>query len=83
MEGLPVVVKAKYEGAFLIHLTFSDATEGTVDFEEWLDGPIFEALRDTAFFQRFFIEAGSISWPNGADIAPEALYQRAISSTAA
>lgn len=83
MNGLPAVVKAEYERAFLIHLTFSDGTEGTVDFEEWLEGPIFEPLRDQDFFRRFFIEAGALSWPNGADIAPETLYEHTKSSTAA
>jgi len=31
-------------------------------------------LKDNAYFQRFSLEAGAVSWPNGADIAPETLY---------
>jgi hypothetical protein len=38
-------------------------------------GPVFRALRDSKFFKKFFIEAGTLAWPNGVDIAPEALYQ--------
>lgn len=83
MDSLPLVVNAKYEHEFLIRLRFSDGTEATIDFEEWLDGPVFEPLRNRDFFRRFFIEAGALSWPNGADIAPETLYDRAKSSTAA
>lgn len=47
------------------------------------EGPVFEPVRDPAFFERFFIEAGTIVWPNGADIAPETRYERAKSSDAA
>lgn len=83
MEVLPVVVNAQYRGAFQIRLTFNDGTEGTVDFEDWLDGPVFEPLRNEDFFRRFFIDAGTISWPNGADIAPETLYERTKASAAA
>ncbi|MBI4730182.1 MAG: DUF2442 domain-containing protein [Acidobacteria bacterium] len=83
MEILPLVTKAQYRGDYRIHLTFHDGTEGTVDFQDWLDGPVLEPLRDRGFFQRFFIEAGAIVWPNGADIAPETLYQRAKANAAA
>jgi hypothetical protein len=47
----------------------------TVDFRKWLDGPVFEPLKDRSYFRRFFLDAGTIVWPNGADIAPETLYE--------
>jgi hypothetical protein len=83
MEFLPAVVAAEYRGDYRIHLVFNDGTESTVDFEDWLDGPVFEPLHDPAYFRRFFIEAGTVGWPNGADIAPETLYERAKSNEAA
>ena len=57
--------------------------EETVDFSDWLEGPIFEPLKDAAYFRRFFIEGGTVTWPNGADIAPETLHERAKASAAA
>jgi hypothetical protein len=54
-------------------LAFNDASEGTVDFEAWLDGPVFEPLKSVAYFRRFFVEGGTVVSPNGADIAPETL----------
>lgn len=83
MEILPLVTQAVYRGEYKIRLEFSDGVEGTVDFQDWLDGPVFEPLRDLGFFKRFFIEAGTITWPNGADVAPESLYERAKASAAA
>jgi len=44
---------------------------------------VFEPLRDPAYFARFFLEGGTIAWPNGADIAPESLHQRAKAGPAA
>jgi hypothetical protein len=77
MTFLPSVVRAKYRGGFRIHLMFNDTTEGTVDFQPWLDGPVFEPLKTVDYFRRFFIDGGTVAWPNGADIAPETLYETA------
>lgn len=83
MAFLPTVVRAEYRGGYSIHLAFNDGLETTIDFSQWLSGPIFAPLKDPAYFQRFFLEGGSVVWPNGADVAPETLYERARSSVAA
>jgi hypothetical protein len=74
MGILPQVVKAEYRGGHRIRLTFNDGSEKTVDFRPWLNGPVFEPLKDERYFQRFFLEGGTVGWPNGADIAPETLH---------
>ena len=74
MDFLPSVIRAKYDGGFRIHLTFNDNLQGTVDLQSWLKGPIFEPLNERSYFQQFFIDGGTVVWPNGADIAPETLY---------
>lgn len=74
MAILPGVVKAEYGGEYRIHLTFNDGTSKTVDFRPWLHGPIFEPLHDLDYFRGFFVAGSTVCWPNGADIAPEALY---------
>ena len=79
----PIVVHARFLQGHEIHLTFNDGLEGTVDFSEWLDGPVFEPLKDPEYFKRFFLDEGTIAWPNGADIAPETLHERVGAQTAA
>lgn len=74
MTYLPVVVHAEYRGGFRIRLTFNDGSEKTVDFQRWLLGPVFEPVRDADYFKSFFLDGWTVAWPNGADIAPETLY---------
>jgi len=83
MNVSPSVVRAEYRGEYRIHLSFNDGTSGTVDFSGWLHGPVFEPLKDPNYFARFFIDGGTVAWPNGADIAPETLHERAKSHEAA
>lgn len=80
MRFLPMVVHAEHRGDFRIHVTFNDGSEGTVDCRNWLKGPVFKPLKDRRYFSRFFVEAGAVAWPNGADIAPETLYEAAHST---
>ncbi len=74
---LPIVVHAEYQGDFRIRVVFNDDVDAVVDFSDWLSGPVFEPLKDPEYFSRFFIDGGTIAWPNGADIAPETLHERA------
>lgn len=83
MNVLPVVVHAEYRGEFKIRLAFNDGVAGTVDFADWLTGPVFEPLKDPAYFARFFIDGGTVAWSNGAGIAPETLHECAKDTQAA
>lgn len=42
-----------------------------------LNGSIFVLLKDKAFFKEFSIVYNTIEWKNGADFAPEYLYNLA------
>jgi hypothetical protein len=77
MNELPSVIRAEYLGGHRIRLIFNDDVRKTIDFRGWLDGPVFEPLKDPAYFARFFLDGGTVAWPNGADIAPETLYAHA------
>ena len=76
MTFLPSVIRAEYLGGYRIHLTFNDKSEKAMDFLPWLDGPDFDPLKDPDYFRRFFLDGGTVAWPNGADVAPETLYEQ-------
>jgi hypothetical protein len=75
---LPRVIDAKYIKDFILYLCFSDGSQGEVDFEQELEGEIFEPLRDIRYFKDFTVnqELHTVVWPNGADFAPEFLYEK-------
>ena len=70
------VISVEYRREYVFRVAFDDGLEGDVDLAEYLDaGPVFAPLKDLTFFRQASIEGGTIAWPNGADIAPETLYE--------
>lgn len=77
MWNMNDVVKIEYRGGFVYRVVFDDGKSGDTDFSEYVGrGPVFEPLRSAAFFRKATLEGGTISWPNGADVAPETLYEK-------
>jgi hypothetical protein len=70
------VLEARYIRDYVVRLKFSDGVDGEVDLSSELDGPIFGALRDIEEFKRFSVAYHTLTWPNGADFAPEFLRER-------
>jgi hypothetical protein len=59
-------------------VTFNDGTSGIVDLSALAGGPdagVFGALRDPSFFAQAYLDCGAVVWPNGADLAPDAMYK--------
>jgi len=73
------VIETEYVSGFILKLKFRDGTVGEIDLEPELTGPVFGPLREPELFRQFCIdpEFHTLVWPNGADLAPEFLYERA------
>ena len=67
--------EAQVVGPFQLHIVFSDGQSKSVDVRPLLTGPIFEPLLNPDYFAKVEVDdvCKTVVWPNGADIAPEAL----------
>jgi hypothetical protein len=76
---LPVVAGVAVVGDRVLRLLFSDGTAGDVDFSSERWAGVLEPLNDPAYFARAAVdlEAGTVVWPGGIDLAPEPLYEQA------
>ena len=72
------VREARHLQDYVIWLRFNDGAEGEVDLRDELDGEVFEPLKHPSHFQRFRVdpEIETLVWDNGADMAPEFLYDK-------
>jgi hypothetical protein len=70
------VLEARHVRDYVVRLKFSDGTDGEVDLATELDGPVFGELRDIEQFKCFSVTCHTLTWPNGADFAPEFLRER-------
>ena len=79
------IVNSEICGPHQLRLTFNNGTRKTVDVRPLLHGPVFEPLRDAAYFAEGRVDpvCGTVVWPNGADFAPEALYELAAQEPSA
>lgn len=75
---IPRLTKAHHVRDHVILVRFSDGTEGEVDLSAELEGEVFVPLKDPAFFRQLRLdpELHAVVWPNGADFAPEFLYEK-------
>jgi hypothetical protein len=70
------VTDVKVVAEHRLHITFEDGLSGEVDASKWEWRGVFEPLRDPDYFARVELdrELGTLTWPNGADVAPETLH---------
>lgn len=76
------LVEAHYVRDYIIFVRFKDDVEAEIDLRDELYGFVFEPLKDVEKFKAFRVdpECHVVVWENGADLAPEFVYERALAS---
>lgn len=71
------IIDVLYVSDYKLVLTFENGEKKLVDLQTRLNGPIFAPLKDRNYFKTVYVdkELGTIAWPNGADTAPDTLYE--------
>ena len=72
------VTEANYVDDYKLHLAFNDNVEGIVDLSDVIcldHRSIFTELSDIEKFKKFRVDADTVVWENGLDLAPEFLHQ--------
>jgi hypothetical protein len=81
-QPVPRVVEGRALGGYRVYLGFKDGVEGELDLRSILMPfkGVFAELKDPKKFAKFWVdhEAATIVWPNGADVAPEVLYESVL-----
>lgn len=67
----------EYIKDYKYRIRFNNGIEKEIDFASELYGEVFEPLKDAALFKRAYLnpDTQTIEWENGADFAPEYLFQ--------
>ena len=73
---IPRIAEMKHTSGYKVWLRFEDGKEGEIDLKRELWGEVFEPLKNMDLFKtaRLDRELNAICWKNGADFAPEFLY---------
>ena len=69
------VIDVDYIGDYSLRLTFNDGVSKQIDLQPYLTGDVFGQLLDRQQFIQYALTPVTIEWANGADLAPEFLYE--------
>ncbi len=71
------ITSVTYLGDYRLRVEFSNGAAKDIDLKKELYGEVFEPLQDLEFFKQVMVnpDTNTIEWPNGADFAPEFLYE--------
>ena len=69
------VIDVDYISDYKLLVTFSDGNRKIVNLEPYLKGEVFGELLDKEKFVQYGLTRVTIEWTNGADLAPEFLYE--------
>jgi hypothetical protein len=72
------IVKATLVRNRVVSVEFGDGAWGEFDLQPLIDRGtgLVDALKDEAYFTRFFLELGALCWPNGLEFSGEGIYRK-------
>jgi len=70
------VCRVEVSAGHLLLLNFDNGERRCFDISPYLQYPVFQRLRNPAFFSLARIDYGTVTWPGDIDIAPETLYHK-------
>jgi hypothetical protein len=70
------MIAATARPGYVVRVMFADGEVRDVDITPLLDTEVFSPLRNPAMFEQVRVdqEIGTIAWPDGADLDPDAIY---------
>ena len=78
------IVHLEVRPPFGLYVEFDDGVRGEYDMANRLNGPVFDELRDPEYFARVRLDEYDVPvWPNGTDVAPDALHDRLVGGAGA
>ena len=69
------IIRAEYVEGYSVKLWFNNGEIRLADLSSSFNGQVFEPLRDVKYFMSFSVHFNTLEWENGADFAPEYLYE--------
>lgn len=74
------VTDVEYVSGHILILTFRDGSRKSIDLKDYIKGEVFEPLKDLDYFRTVKVnpDLDTICWDNGADFAPEFLYDKGV-----
>ena len=79
------IVAAEPRPDYHVWIRFEDGLEGELSLAHLVGRGVFASWSDQSEFRKLFIdpESGTIAWPGGLDLAPDALHHRLAEANAA
>ena len=78
MPTILKVLTSKPIAPFTMELTFSNGEAGVFDATSYLtekSGSLLTPLKTAAYFERCFVDAGALCWPNGLELSGQRVFE--------
>jgi len=72
------IVKAEARPGYCLWVRFEDGLDGEISLAHLVGRGVFSSWSDESEFLKVYVDpdSGTVAWPGGIDLAPDALHQR-------